>query len=165
MNRSLKTFVATLPLALAACATPTMDSSSQPQSSGGLGLEGPPYGNGPVELFIDGTASSGCEWRLIARYATDTAPHAIDIRQVYTDGRDGRVLAESGTAEYLPNDNMDMSRLVDGAVETELWSWSEPMGCADIKASIMVGECYEAPCPRYVAGESRVPVMLEVSAP
>jgi hypothetical protein len=132
-------------------------------SSKALTLEGPPYGDGPVELFFDGTDSGRCDWRLVARYPTDTAPHGIDIQAVYTDNRDGRKISESGTAEYLPNPEPDFSRMVDGAVETELWSWDDDASCADIRATIRVGQCHKAPCPRYVAGPNRVPVQLDLS--
>ncbi len=163
VTHCLRILVATLPALLAACAGPGTATAPASVSGNALALEGPPYGDGPVELLFDGTDSGRCDWRLVARYPKNTAPHGIDIQAVYTDSRDGRTISESGTAEYLPNPEPDVSRMVDGAVETELWSWDDSASCADIRATIRIGECYKAPCPRYVAGPNRVPVQLDLS--
>ena len=158
-----RTLLTAAPLLLAACAVPDLGMGPGTDSDDTIALEGPPYGDGPVELLFDGTDADGCDWRLLARYPRDTAPHGIDIKAIYTDTRDGRVVSQSGTAEYLPNPEPDFSRVVDGAIETELWSWVDSASCADIEATITVGECYKAPCPPYVAGKSRVPVELDLT--
>ena len=79
MTHFLRMLVATLPALLAACAGPGTAMAPASGAGNALALEGPPYGDDPVELLFDGKDSGRCDWRLVARYPKDTAPHGIDI--------------------------------------------------------------------------------------
>jgi hypothetical protein len=149
-------------LAIGACAVPQSPSGGKSSTPAGITLSGPPYGDGPVELFIDGSDGSSCRWELKARYPTDTAPHSVDLRAEYLDAESGRVLAQSGVATSLPETDSGLSRMAGGLIETRLFNWEEPIPCSRVEAAITIASCLNGACPRYAAAKGRVPVKLVV---
>lgn len=152
--------LAPLVLLLAGCAVPDIGGMTRSQEPAVKAPTSGPYSQGPVVLFLDGTDGANCEFNVQALYPIDIEPHSIEMQIVHVDTTSGSTVQLGGFIQELPLLDVDWTRVTAEGAVTQLANWPADGPCAQSSLRIEVNKCWKGNCPRYVAGDNRIPMEL-----
>jgi hypothetical protein len=157
----LKPFLCvSLILLVAGCAVPDFDAMTKSRQAPVKAPESGPYSQGPVVLLLDGKDGANCKFNLQALYPLDIEPHSIEMQIVYSDLVSGATADIFGGIQQLPLVDVPWTTMTSEGVMTKVTNWDADGPCAQSRLYIEVKKCWQGNCPRYVAGESRIPMQL-----
>lgn len=121
-----------------------------------------PYSQGPVVLLLDGKNGPKCEFNLQALYPVDIEPHSIELRAVYSDtvSRASADLFEG--IQQLPLVDVPWTQVTPDGAMTKVTNWEADGLCSQSRLTVTIKKCWQGNCPDYVAGDSRIPMRLEI---
>ena len=149
-----------LVLLLAGCAVPDLGGMMKSNEPAMKAPESGPYSQGPVVLLLDGKDGANCQFNLQALYPIDIEPHSIEMQMVYADTVSGATADIFGGIQQLPLLDVPWTSMTPEGVMTKVTNWDADGPCAQSRLHIEVKKCWQGNCPRYVAGESRIPMQL-----
>lgn len=151
---------ALLVLSVAGCAAPDFGAMTKSREAGVEPPASGPYHQGPVVLLLDGEDGANCRFKLQALYPIDIEPHSIEMQMVYSDTASGATADIFGGIQQLPLVDVSWTTMTPEGVMTTITNWDADGPCAQSNLHIEVKKCWQGNCPRYVTGESRIPMQL-----
>lgn len=160
--------IRTLPLVpiillLAGCAVPEFGAKVAPRDPSLKAPASGPYNQGPVVLLLDGEDGANCKFNLQAIYPVDIEPHSIEMQMVYSDTASGATADIFGGIQQLPLLDVSWTRMTSAGVMTKVTNWEADGPCKQSRLVIEVRKCWQGNCPRYVAGDNRIPMELTIA--
>lgn len=156
-------FCAPIILLLAGCAVPDFSGTPRSQAPSLKPPESGPYSQGPVVLLLDGKDGANCQFNVQALYPIDIEPHSIELQMAYTDTASGSTSDIFGGIQQLPLVDVPWTKITPEGLMTRLGNWDADGPCAQSALHIEVKKCWQGNCPRYVAGDSRIPMQLTIA--
>ncbi len=148
---------------VAGCAVPDFGAMTGSKEPAIKLPESGPYNQGPVVLLLDGKSGVTCDFELHALYPVDIEPHSIEMQMRYTDTVTGAYADVFGGIQQLPLVDVAWTRMTSEGVMTKVTKRPAEGPCAQSTLSIEIKKCWQGNCPRYVAGESRIPMQLTIA--